>query len=63
MKKLDETINLDDEVKAIVAYIGLKWTPIANLEQLVRDVRMKTGTQSGILTLLRCWLCFVKMRS
>lgn len=40
MKELNETICLDDEVKAIAAYIGLKWSPIANLEQLVQDVRI-----------------------
>jgi len=40
MKTLNESISLDDEVKAIATYIGLKWTPIGNLESLVQDVRV-----------------------
>lgn len=40
MRKLEETICLDDEVNAIAAYIRLKWSPLDNLEQLVQDVRV-----------------------
>lgn len=39
MKTLTPDINVDEEVKAVAAFIAQKWTPIENLEQLVREIQ------------------------
>lgn len=41
MRSLDASINVDDEVKAIAAFIALKWSSIKNLEQLVQEIRLR----------------------
>ncbi len=39
MKELNETINLDEEVLHLAEFIRQKWTPIANIEDLFREIR------------------------
>lgn len=39
MKELSLDINLDDEVRAMARYLAQKWTPIAGLEAMLREIR------------------------
>lgn len=39
MKELTFDIDLDQEVRALAAFVAKKWTPIAGLEEMFREIR------------------------
>lgn len=41
MKELNPEVNIDYEIDAIVDFVGLKWTPIDNLKEIVTAIKDK----------------------